>query len=101
MTLCKGQDREQAKAKYAVLHSKLHPDTNLILGDCVEALQTALGLHEEADLEAFALNVLEDIYTAVRKASLPAEKKISPLLMVKLLTSADEGCAGVSHGQMW
>ena len=52
-----------------VQDSKLHPDTNIILGDCVEALQTALGLHEEADLDAFALTAFEDIYTAVCKAS--------------------------------
>ena len=98
---CKGQDLKRAKARPAVLRDKLQQDTNILLGDCVEALQKALGLHEPADLDAFAHTAFDDIYGAVCKASLPAEKKITPLLMVKLLISADKGCAGVSHGQMW
>ena len=97
---CVEQDLRAASEKIAVLHSKLRPATNLFLGRSVEALQSALELKTHSDITAFAKTVLEDLYGAICKTILPAEKMVSPITFIELLLSPDNCTSEVRYRQI-
>ena len=86
------QGLERAAKRLRLLHESMSQETDEFLHKCLDVLENALVLREDADVVTVACIAINDIYSAVDFDSLPAGHLLSPVELTDFLVS-DTGCS--------
>ena len=82
-----GEGLEKAAKKLRLLHESMSREADGFLHSCLDVLENALVLREDADFVAVACVAIEDVYSVVNVTKLPMGHLLSPLALTELLIS--------------
>lgn len=82
-----GEGLEKAAKKLRLLHESMSREADGFLHNCLDVLENALVLREDADFVAVACVAIEDVYSVVNVTKLPEGHLLSPLALTELLIS--------------